>query len=391
MIPYGRQEISDDDIEAVVNVLRSEFITQGPTVEKFEDELRNCCGASHAVAMSSATAALHLAYRSLGLTNGDIVWTTPITFVATANGAVYCGADVQFVDIDLATFNISVERLRERLEIASKNRKLPRVLTVVHLAGQSCDMREIRALSKEYGFSVIEDASHAIGGTYLQEPVGSCRYSDITIFSFHPVKIITTGEGGAALTNDPDLARRLRLLRSHGITRDPNEMKVPNGQPWYYEQIDLGFNYRLTDIQAALGQSQLKRLADYVSRRNQIAAFYTKRFENLSCEVQEILPSCRSAYHLFILRLSGSRTGNGADDRRVIIEDLRRNGVATNLHYIPVYRHPFYSKKGTDYGLFPNAERYYQTAITIPLFSSMSDREVEHVAHSVVAAFQKMG
>ncbi len=388
MIPYGRQEVTEDDIQAVINVLKSPNLTQGPVIEEFETGIRQVCGAKYAIAMSSATTALHTAYLALGVTKGDLVWTSPITFVATANSAVYCGASIDFVDIDLQTFNISLEKLRDKLEIADRQGRLPRVLTVVHMAGQSCEMSQIHELSQKYGFAVLEDASHAIGASHLSDPVGSCRYSDITVFSFHPVKIVTTGEGGAAVTNDSRLARQMQLLRSHGITRNPSEMVEPSAEPWYYEQLELGFNYRLTDLQAALGSSQLRRLPRYVNRRNDIACFYTSAFSNLDLHLQRILPENVSAYHLFVLRIGGHE--NMIRQRRLeMARYLTLRGVATNLHYIPVYRHPFHSSSQVNPSDFTNAESYYRSALTIPLFPSMSDSEVEYVSDAVKEAVHR--
>ena len=369
MIPYGRQDINQSDIDAVVNVLRSDFLTQGPVVPAFENAVTMHCGVRHAVAVNSATSALHIACLALGVGNGDLVWTSPITFVASANCARYCGADVDFVDIDPLTYNMSVECLRAKLEGAQKIGKLPKVVIPVHLCGQSCDMAAIHELGQQYGFKIIEDASHAIGGTYRGEPVGNCRFSDITVFSFHPVKIITTGEGGMAVTNDDKLASQMARLRTHGITRDPAEMTHAPDGPWYYQQLELGLNYRLTDIHAALGLSQMKRLGEFVATRNQIANRYTKMLANLPITVQFQPSDVYSAFHLYVIRLRLPKTKK---THREVFEALRAAGVAVNLHYIPVYRQPYYARMGFNPSQFPEAERYYAEAISIPMYSGLT-------------------
>jgi UDP-4-amino-4,6-dideoxy-N-acetyl-beta-L-altrosamine transaminase len=369
MIPYGRQDINQADIDAVVNVLRSDFLTQGPVVPAFENAVAMHCGVRHAVAVNSATSALHIACLALGVGNGDLVWTSPITFVASANCARYCGAAVDFVDIDPLTYNMSVECLRSKLEGAQKIGKLPKVVIPVHLCGQSCDMAAIHELGQQYGFKIIEDASHAIGGTYRREPVGNCRFSDITVFSFHPVKIITTGEGGMAVTNDDKLASHMARLRTHGITRDPAEMTHAPDGPWYYQQLELGLNYRLTDIHAALGLSQMKRLGEFVATRNQIANRYTKMLANLPVTVQLQPPDVYSAFHLYVIRLRLPKTKK---THREVFEALRAAGVGINLHYIPVYRQPYYARMGFNPSQFPEAERYYAEAISIPMYSGLT-------------------
>ena len=298
MIPYGKQNISSEDIEAVVEVLKSDYLTQGPVVPEFEKAISSYCGAKYAVAVNSATSALHIACLALGVGLGDLVWTSAITFVASANCALYCGAEVEFVDISSESYNISIQRLTDKLEAAKKSGRLPKVVIPVHLAGQSCDMRAIHALSKKYGFRIIEDASHAIGGKYLEERIGGCQYSDITVFSFHPVKIITTGEGGIALTNDQNLIKKMARLRSHGITRYPEEMTHAPDGPWYYQQIELGFNYRMTDIHAALGLSQLGRLDKFVSERHAIAERYGQLLSKSQIKLPQQDPQSRSAWHL---------------------------------------------------------------------------------------------
>ena len=382
MIPYGRQDINQADIDAVVNVLRSDFLTQGPVVPAFENAVAMHCGVRHAVAVNSATSALHIACLALGVANGDIVWTSPITFVASANCARYCGADVDFVDIDPLTYNMSVECLRAKLEAAQKIGKLPKVVIPVHLCGQSCDMAAIHALSQQYGFKIIEDASHAIGGTYRGEPVGNCRFSDITVFSFHPVKIITTGEGGMVLTNDDKLASHMARLRTHGITRDPAEMTHAPDGPWYYQQLELGLNYRLTDIHAALGLSQMKRLGEFVATRNQIANRYTKMLANLPVTVQLQPPDVYSAFHLYVIRLHLPKSKK---THREVFEALRATGIGVNLHYIPVYRQPYYAQMGFNPSHFPESERYYAAAISIPMYSGITEDQQDRV----VAALRK--
>ena len=376
MIPYGRQEISEADIQAVVDVLRSDFLTQGPAVPAFEKAIADYCGIGHAVAVNSATSALHLACLAVGVGKGDVVWTSPITFVASANCALYCGADVDFVDIDPRTYNLSTERLAEKLAQAEKSGRLPKAVIPVHLCGQPCDMAGIHALSQRYGFKIIEDASHAIGGKYQGELIGNCRYSDITVFSFHPVKIITTGEGGMALTKDARLARRMQLLRSHGITRDEKEMtRAPDG-PWYYQQIALGFNYRMTDIQAALGLSQMQRLDDIVARRHTIAKRYDQLLTDLPVIAPWRHPDSYSGMHLYVIRLKLSQIGK---TQREVFEALRTAGVGVNLHYIPVYRQPYYSDLGFKAGLCPEAEQYYAEAISLPMYPALKAAEQDHV------------
>ena len=369
MIPYGRQSITESDIQAVVDVLRSDYLTQGPVVPAFENHIANYCGAKHAVAVNSATSALHIACLALGVGPGDIVWTTPITFVASANCALYCGADIDSVDIDPDTYNLSIECLTQKLEIAEKQGKLPKVVIPVHLCGQSCDMASIFALSQKYGFKIIEDASHAIGGRYKGEPVGNCKYSDITVFSFHPVKIITTGEGGMALTNQPELANDMQRLRSHGITRNPEEMThAPDGS-WYYQQISLGFNYRMTDIQAALGLSQVQRLDEFVTKRHDIAKQYNLFLENLPVLKPWQHPDSYSAFHLYVIRL---KLDDLNKTHKEIFEELRQENIGVNLHYIPVYRQPYYSQLGYSKNDYPEAEKYYREAISIPMYADLS-------------------
>ena len=380
MIPYGRQDISEADIQAVIDVLRSDFLTQGPTVSIFEKAMAAYCGASHATAVNSATSALHLACMVLGVGPGDMVWTTPITFVASANCARYCGAGVEFVDIDPRTYNMSVERLSERLEKAAKAGKIPKVVIPVHLCGQPCDMEAIHALSQKYGFKIIEDASHAVGGKYKGEPIGNCRYSDITVFSFHPVKIITTGEGGMALTNQPALANNMVRLRSHGITRDAAEMSHAPDGPWYYQQIELGFNYRMTDLEAALGLSQLQRLDELVARRHALARRYDELLKDLPVVTQWQHPDGYSGLHLYVVRMDKNALKAG---QRVMFERLRVSGIGVNLHYIPVYHHPYHAESGKA-GDFPEAERYYSEAITLPMYPGLTEEQQARVVSSLI-------
>jgi len=377
MIPYGRQDISESDIQAVIEVLKSDFLTQGPIVPAFEKAVSDYCNANHAFAVNSATSALHIACLALGVGKGDLVWTSPITFVASANCALYCGADVDFVDIDAASYNMSVSFLEEKLIHAEKTGRLPKVVIPVHLAGQSCEMDKIHALGQKYGFRIIEDASHAIGGNYRNKKIGSCQYSDITVFSFHPVKIITTGEGGMCLTNDPQLAISLNRYRSHGIVRHPSEMThVPDG-PWYYQQIELGYNYRMTDIQAALGLSQMKRLDEFVAVRHDIAARYNELLQEDWLELPWQHPDSYSALHLYIIRVKKNKRGIS---HRQLFEKLRNAGILVNLHYIPVFKHPYYEAIGFNADSYPQAESYYSEAISIPMFASLTEEEQQFVA-----------
>jgi UDP-4-amino-4,6-dideoxy-N-acetyl-beta-L-altrosamine transaminase len=376
MIPYGRQDISDEDVAAVVAALRSDFITQGPAVDDFEKALASYVGAGDAVAVCNATAALHIAYLALDLGPGDVLWTVPNTFVATANGARYCGAEVDFVDISSDTYLMDVDALARKLADARRQGRLPKIVAPVHFAGQSCDMRAIRALADEYGFKIVEDAAHAIGADYLDRKVGDCRYSDLTVFSFHPVKIITTAEGGVVTVNDPALASRLRELRSHGTTRDPARMEGASEGPWYYQQITLGLNYRITDLQAALGQSQLKRIAAFIARRRALATRYDKALASLPLITPAQRPDGRSAFHLYPVQLRLETIGRS---RREVFEHLRAAGIGVNVHYIPVHLQPYYRRLGFKAGDFPKAEDYYRRAISIPLFAGMTDAEQDEV------------
>lgn len=378
VIPYGHQSISEDDVRAVDEVLRSDWLTQGPAVDRFEHAVRDACHAAHALAVCNATAALHLACRALGLGPGDILWTSPNTFVASANCGLYCGATVDFVDIDPRTYNMSVDALQAKLEAAEGRGRLPKIVIPVHFAGQSCEMRDIRALADRYGFAVIEDASHAVGGRYLNEPVGNCRWSDITVFSFHPVKIITTGEGGVALTNNPELDARMRRLRSHGITRDSGLMDGACEGDWYYQQIDLGYNYRMTDIQAALGSSQMKRLDTFVKRREHLANRYDVLLADISLTLPSRHPHAESANHLYVVHLP-----KGAAERLRIFSGMRQAGIGVNVHYIPVHTQPYYRALGFRAGDFPNAETYYSGAISLPLYFGMSDEDQNRVVDTL--------
>jgi UDP-4-amino-4,6-dideoxy-N-acetyl-beta-L-altrosamine transaminase len=383
MIPYGRQDISEADIQAVVDVLRGNFITQGPVVPAFEDAVASRCGVAHGVAVSSATAALHLACLVLDVGPGDVVWTSAITFLASANCARYCGAGVDFVDIDPKSWNLSVECLAGMLADADAAGRLPKVVIPVHLGGQPSDMAAIHELSRRYGFKVIEDASHAIGGSYRESPIGSCEYSDITVFSFHPVKIITTGEGGMAMTRDPEIARRLRLLRSHGMVREPAQLLRPPDGPWYYEQQELGYNYRLTDLQAALGLSQLSRLEDFLQRREALARRYDRLLAGLPVVTPWHAPQTRSGMHLYVVRL---KPGETAQSHPQVFAQLRAAGIGVNLHYIPVYLQPYYRRLGFKTGHCPEAERYHAQAISLPMFPRLTQEEQDHVVVSLKSA-----
>lgn len=385
MIPYGRQDINDADIQSVVDVLKSDFLTQGPAVPTFEKSVSDYCGAKYAVSANSATSVLHIACLALGVGKGDLVWTSPITFVASANCALYCGAEVDFVDIDPRTFNISVDKLAEKLADAKLKGRLPKVVIPVHLCGQSCDMAAIFRLSVEYGFKIIEDASHAIGGKYLNKPIGNCDYSDITVFSFHPVKIITTAEGGLATTNNSLIAKKMFLLRSHGITRDQDDMVNTSHGPWYYEQIELGFNYRMTDIQASLGVSQMQRLDTFVNKRHQIANRYNAELSSLPVTQQHQMTDAHSAFHLYVIRLQLSDISK---THRQVFVDLRQAGILVNLHYMPVYLQPYYKKMGFETGYCPEAERYYAEAISLPMYTTLTDEQQGVVINTLTQALQ---
>ncbi len=383
MIPYGRQEITKEDIDAVVGVLKSDFLTQGPVVPLFEQSVARYCNVKHAVAVNSATSALHIACLALDLSPGDWLWTTPITFVASANCALYCGAKVDFVDIDPRTYNISPHLLEQKLSIAEKTGRLPKIVVPVHLSGQPCDLQAIYLLAKRYGFKLIEDASHAIGGKYKEEPIGNCRYSDITVFSFHPVKVITTAEGGIAVTNDTKLAEHMNLLRSHGITRNPDLMSHEPHGSWYYQQIDLGFNYRMNELQAALGISQLQRLDAYVTQRHKLAQRYNKLLAKLPIIRPWQHPDSYSGLHLYIIRLKLDAIKS---THRQVFESLRKQGIGVNLHYIPVHSQPYFQRMGFKSGDFPQAERYYAEAISLPMYPTMKESEQDKVIKALEKA-----
>ena len=375
-IPYGRQNINQNDIDSVIETLKSDWITQGPMIEKFENKLSNYTSAKYVSALNSATSALHIACLSMGVGKGDIVWTSPVTFVASANCALYCGAEIDFVDIDDRTFNMSVSKLEEKLKQAKNFNRLPKVVIPVHLTGQSCDMEKIFELSKIYGFKIIEDASHAIGGKYKNLPVGNCKFSDICVFSFHPVKIVTTAEGGACLTNSLELHEKIQMLRTHGITRNESLMKGDSHGPWYYEQIDLGYNYRMTDIQAALGFSQLDRLDEFISMRHKVANKYTELLKRVDVKLPYQHPDSYNSYHLFIIRVPKEK-------RKELFVKLREANIGVNVHYLPVHMQPYYSSLGFSRGNYQSAENYYEEAISIPMFPTLKDEEIEYVCSKI--------
>jgi len=388
MIPYGKQDISQADIDAVLEVLQSDFLTQGPKVPEFEAKVANHVGAKHALAVNSATSALHIACLALGLGEGDWLWTTPITFVASANCGLYCGAKVDFVDIDPQTYNLCPNKLAEKLEQAKQENRLPKVLVAVHLCGQPCDMEAIHRLGQQYGFRIIEDASHAIGGKYRGEFIGNGRYSDITVFSFHPVKIVTTAEGGMALTNSDELASRMNLLRSHGVTRDQKLMTHEPDGPWYYQQVDLGFNYRMTELQAALGVSQMARLDAFVARRHELAKRYGQLLADLPVTTPWQHPDSYSGLHLYVIRL---QLDNISKNHRQVFESLREQGIGVNLHYIPVHTQPYYQAMGFAAEDFPEAMAYYREAISLPMFQGLTDEQQDEVVVSLAAALAGSG
>lgn len=380
MIPYGRQSLDQADIDAVVAVLQSDWLTQGPTIERFEQAMAARCEAGYGVAVCNATAALHIACLAAGLGPGDRLWTTPNTFLASANCGRYCGAEVDFVDIDPLTWNLDANALALKLEAAEHNGTLPKVLVAVAFSGQSCDMQAIGKLAERYGFTVIEDASHAVGASYAGRPVGCGEFAAMTVFSFHPVKIITSAEGGMVLTNRPELAERLQRLRSHGMTRDPAQMTEPSHGPWYYQQIELGFNYRITDLQAALGLSQLSKLEGFIARRRELAARYDRLLADLPLSLPSAQPGAQSAWHLYVVRLQLDRIKLS---HREVFEALRAAGIGVNLHYIPVHLQPYYREQGFTEGDFPEAERYYAQAISLPMFAALTDEQQDYVVEQL--------
>jgi UDP-4-amino-4,6-dideoxy-N-acetyl-beta-L-altrosamine transaminase len=376
MLPYGKQSLDEADLQAVLEVLRSDFLTQGPAIPRFERAVAEWCGAEHGIAMANGTATLHCAAKAMGLGHGDWLWTSPITFVASANAGRYCGAQVDFVDVDAGTANLSVDCLRTKLEQAEKEGKLPKVVVPVHFGGQSCDMPAIHELGQRYGFRILEDGAHALGGEFAGERIGNCRWSDAVSHSFHPVKIITSGEGGMITTNDEELAWRIGMLRTHGITRDAGRMTREADGPWYYQQLELGYNYRMTDIQAALGASQMGKLEGFARRRRELADLYERELAGLPARPLERDARGTSGWHLFVVRLDLEAAGK---TRREVFEGLRARGIGVNVHYIPVHLQPDYERLGFRAGMFPEAERYYEEAITLPLFPAMSDADVTRV------------
>ncbi len=380
MIPYGKQDLNENDLQAVLNVLNSDFLTQGPQVPLFEKSISIYCGSNFAIASNSATSSLHIACKALGLCEGDYLWTSPNSFVASANCGLYCNARIDFVDIDSDTYNLSVDELEKKLVKAKRDKKLPKILVPVHFAGQSCDMAKIKDLSDEYGFSIIEDASHSIGAKYNGFSVGCCQYSDITVFSFHPVKIITTAEGGVATTNSEILAKRMRLFNSHGITRDQEMMIKPQNNALYYQQILLGFNYRMTELQAALGTSQLERVDEFVARRHLLKKRYDRNLIGLPIELPYQSKFCYSSLHLYPIKI---RLDNNSKNRDIIFDKLRENDIGVNVHYIPIHTHPYYQELGFKYGDFPQAENYYENALSLPLFPSMTFDQQDYIINTL--------
>jgi UDP-4-amino-4,6-dideoxy-N-acetyl-beta-L-altrosamine transaminase len=385
MIPYGKQDINQADIDSVLDVLQSDFLTQGPQVPLFEKIVSEYCGAGYGVAVNSATSALHIACLALGLGRGDYLWTSPNTFVASANCGLYCGAQVDFVDIDPLTYNLSAKELEKKLIQAKQDNKLPKIVIPVHFSGQSCDMKKIFSLSQEYDFKVVEDASHAIGGRYLDQPIGGCQYSDITVFSFHPVKIITTAEGGLATTNNKKLLARMQLFRSHGVTRDSELMTKETEGGWYYQQVDLGFNYRMTELQAALGVSQMQRLDEFVAKRH----FLQERYRSFLKDFPVVIPfqdqDSYSALHLYPIQIKLEEV---IKDREQIFNELRKESIGVNVHYIPIHTQPHYLKFGFKEGDFPNSESYYSRTISIPLFHAMTVEQQDNVLDALKRVLQ---
>lgn len=384
MIPYGKQDINEDDIAEVIKVLKSDFITQGPVVPLFEKKLASYANSEYCYALNSATSALHTACLAIDLGPGDILWTSPISFVASSNAALYCGATVDFVDIDAKTYNMSISALKNKLEHARDNKLLPKVVMPVHLSGQSCDMEKIYDLSLEYGFKIIEDASHAIGGRYKNKPIGSCEFSDMSIFSFHPVKIITTGEGGAILTNNKKYSEKIQMFRSHGITRDKALMNQEPHGFWYYQQIELGYNYRMTDIQAALGLSQLQRLDKFINKRHKIANFYSRKLDSKNLVLPHCLQASFSSFHLYIIKLKIP------GKRKELMESLKKNGIAANIHYIPIHMQPYYQALGFQKGYLPNSEKYYEDALSIPIYPTLDHKQQDEVVNTINRSIESL-
>ena len=380
MIPYGKQSISKSDIEAVKKVLKSDFITQGPKVPEFEKIVKNFVGSKYAFAMNSATSSLHIACLAIGLKKGDFLWTSSNSFVASANCGIYCGAKIDFVDIDPNSYNMDMKLLKEKLEIAKKNKKLPKVVIPVHMAGQSCDMKTMYALSKQYGFKIIEDASHGIGSKYNDKYVGGCQYSDITVFSFHPVKIITTGEGGVATTNNRALAKKIDILRTHGITKNKKDIINPSHGPWYFEQLELGFNYRMTDIHASLGINQMKSLKKFVTKRNSLARNYNNLLKALPLSTPEQSENTLSSFHLYIVRIDLKKLKN---KKNKIFNLLRKKGIGVNVHYIPIHYHPFYQNLKFKKGYLPETEKYYEEALSLPIYPDLSFKDQKYIVNSL--------
>jgi UDP-4-amino-4,6-dideoxy-N-acetyl-beta-L-altrosamine transaminase len=376
MIPYGRQSINKSDVDSVISVLKSDYLTQGEVLPRFERAVARYCGANYSVAVNSATSALHIACLALGLGRGDWLWTSPITFVASSNCGLYCGANIDFVDIDLQSYNLCPKELKNKLQVAKRKGVLPKVLVVVHFSGQPCKMEEVHKLSLQFGFKIIEDASHAIGARYKNFPVGNCKYSDVTVFSFHPVKIITTGEGGMSLTNNVELFNKMKLFRSHGITRDTSQMIGNSDGDWYYQQIQLGFNYRMTEIQAALGLSQMDRLDDFILKRHDIAQRYDKMMLDFPLITPKQDVNSFSSFHLYIIRLDLSKIKK---TRKQVFNYLRESGIGVNVHYVPVHLQPYYKSMGFRRGDFPKAESYYMNSISLPLFPDLKESEQDKI------------
>tara|TARA_B100000989_G_scaffold299038_1_gene292341 strand:- start:11258 stop:12430 length:1173 start_codon:yes stop_codon:yes gene_type:complete len=386
MIPYSRQSIDKQDIKKIVNVLKGKFVTSGPKIDEFENKIKNFTQSKYAVAVNSATSALHISCLALGLKKKDYLWTSPISFVASANCALYCGAKVDFVDIDLKTYNISVVELEKKLIKAKKQKKLPKIIVVVNFAGQACQLDKIKSLSKKYKFKILEDSSHALGASYKNQILGNCYYSDITVFSFHPVKIITTLEGGMAVTNNAKIANKLNMLRNHGITRKKNFLKKNKNKKWYYEQQLLGYNYRMNDVQAALGTSQLKKIEFFYKKRLFVKNFYDKNLKRLPLEIPYINKTIKSSLHLYVVLLSKKFSKNKRDE---LINFLRRKEIETNIHYIPIYSQPYYENLGFKKKNFPNAENYYKRAISLPIHPKLNQKNLKYIVRQIEIFFTK--